>query len=130
MKGNKEVVELWFRKADEDELNIKSILKHKDGTPAAACFLAQQMAEKYLKGLLIFVKNDLLKIHDLVKLEEVLLESFADISVIHNDASMLSGFYVEARYPGDFPEFSWTEAEEAYESAKKIKNYVLLKMGE
>ncbi|MFA4817485.1 MAG: HEPN domain-containing protein [Parcubacteria group bacterium] len=129
MKGHKEVVELWFRKADEDELNIKSILKHKDGTPAAACFLAQQMAEKYLKGLLIFAKNDLLKIHDLVKLAEVLSESFPDISAIHDEASMLSGFYIEARYPGDFPEFSWAEAEEAYESAKIIKKFVSGKAG-
>jgi len=128
MKGNKEVIELWLHKADEDELNIKSILKHRDGTPSAACFLSQQMAEKYLKGFLIFIKNDLVKIHDLIKIEEIISEFFSDINVVHTEVSMLNGFYIETRYPGDFPEFSWAEAEEAYESAKTIKNFVLEKI--
>lgn len=128
MKGNKDVVKLWFQKADEDELNIKSILKHKDGTPSVACFLAQQMAEKYLKGFLIFIKNDLIKIHDLVKLEELISEYFPDIKTIHMEISMLGVFYIETRYPGDFPEFSWLEAEKSYASAKTIKKFVLEKI--
>lgn len=39
----------WWQKAAEDELSIQAILKE-NGAPSTACFLAQQMAEKYLKG--------------------------------------------------------------------------------
>ena len=127
MRGSKEVVELWFSKADDDELNIKSILKHRDGTPSAACFLSQQMAEKYLKGLLVFEKNELVKTHHLIKLKEIISDVVPDINMIHNEASILNDYYIETRYPGDFPEFTWNDAEKAYEAAKKIKEFVLEK---
>ncbi|MBI2459091.1 MAG: HEPN domain-containing protein [Parcubacteria group bacterium] len=49
---NKKIIAArWVRKARDDELNIRSILKHRDGAPSGVCFLSQQMAEKYLKGL-------------------------------------------------------------------------------
>ncbi len=127
MRGSKEVVELWFSKANDDELNIKSILKHRDGTPSAACFLSQQMAEKYLKGLLVFEKNELVKTHHLIKLKEIISDVVPDINMIHNEASILNDYYIETRYPGDFPEFSWDDAEKAYAAAKKIKEFVLAK---
>ncbi len=38
----------WFRKADDDELSLTVILRE-GGAPSTACFLAQQVAEKYLK---------------------------------------------------------------------------------
>ncbi len=117
----------WFKKGDEDELNALSILKHRDGTPGAVCFLSQQIAEKYLKGLLVFLKNDLVKIHDLVKLEEIISEALPDMREMHQETSLLNRFYIETRYPGDFPEFSWKDAEEAYAAAKKIKEFVLEK---
>lgn len=117
----------WFKKGDEDELNALSILKHRDGTPGAVCFLSQQIAEKYLKGLLVFLKNDLVKIHDLVKLEEIISEALPDMREMHQETSLLNRFYIETRYPGDFPEFSWKDAEEAYAAAKKIKKFVLEK---
>jgi HEPN domain-containing protein len=117
----------WFKRGDEDELNVLSILKHRDGTPGAACFLSQQMAEKYLKGLLVFIEKDLVKIHDLVKLEEIISEALPDIREMHQETSLLNRFYIETRYPGDFPEFSWQDAEEAYAAAKKIREFVLEK---
>lgn len=43
----------WLKKAEEDELSIGAILKENGGAPSTACFLAQQMAEKCLKSLLI-----------------------------------------------------------------------------
>ena len=39
----------WFSKADEDELSVRAVLK--EGAPSTACFLSQQIAEKYLKGV-------------------------------------------------------------------------------
>lgn len=116
----------WFRKADDDELNISSILRHRDGTPAVVCFLSQQMAEKYLKGLLIFYNQIFPKIHDLLELETLLLKTLADIKErLHQDLKLLNRYYIETRYPGDYLEFSWHDAEGASEAAKRIKEFVL-----
>lgn len=37
---------------------------------------------------------------------------------------------VETRYPGEFPEFSWHECQQALESTEKIRGFVLGKVGE
>jgi len=118
----------WFQKADEDELNAGSILKHRDGTPSGVCFLSQQMAEKYLKGLLIYNNKSFPKIHDLIQLQTLLLDIIPDIKDYSNELDLLTTYYFEARYPGDYPEFTWKEAEQAYESAKRIKEFVLSKI--
>lgn len=118
----------WFRKADDDELNASSILKHKDGTPAVVCFLSQQMAEKYLKGLLVFYDQPFPKIHDLFQLETLLLKKIPEIEQLHQELKSLNRYYVETRYPGDYPEFFWHEAEEAIEFAKGVKEFVLEKI--
>jgi len=41
---------------------------------------------------------------------------------------ILTTYYFETRYPGDYPEFSWQDAEQAYDAAKKIKKFVLEKI--
>ncbi len=118
----------WFKKADEDELNALSILKHRDGTPSGVCFFSQQIAEKYLKGLLVYRDKPFRKVHDLIDLETLLKDFYADITNFHNDFALLNRFYIKTRYPGDFPEFSWQDAENAYEAAKGIKQFVLSKI--
>ena len=51
-EGNKLNIQEWIAKAKDDELSIKAIIKEK-AAPSTVCFLSQQMAEKYLKALLI-----------------------------------------------------------------------------
>ena len=50
-------VKEWTKRANDDELNARSILTHKDGTPNGVCFLSHQMAEKYLKAFLVHKKK-------------------------------------------------------------------------
>jgi HEPN domain-containing protein len=119
--------ESWFKKAREDELSIEAILKE-SGHPNTACFLAQQMSEKYLKGLLVSADKNFPKMHDLIELETLLLEVFPDIKEMHENLKLLNRFYIETRYPGDFPEFSWQEANGAYSAAKKVKEFALGKI--
>lgn len=115
----------WIKKAEEDELSIKAILK--EGSPSTACFLSQQMAEKMLKGLLVYHQGDFPKIHDLLRLETLLLKYVPDIHQLHDEASLLNRYNTEARYPGDFQEYSQKEAEEAFAAATIIKEFVLKK---
>ena len=127
-ENKKIIVARWVRKAGEDELNIRSILKHRDGAPSGVCFLSQQMAEKYLKAMLIFYDLELMKIHDLIKLISLLENNAPGIKAIGEAATLLNQYYIETRYAGDYPEFSWKDAEAASAAADKIKEYVLEKI--
>jgi HEPN domain-containing protein len=118
----------WFKKGDEDELGILSMLKHRDTTPGIVCFLSQQLVEKYLKALLIFHDQELEKIHDLVRLENKLVDLIPEIRDFHEELKKLNRYYIETRYVGDYPDFFWNDAEEAYDAAKKIKDFVLKKV--
>lgn len=116
----------WIAKAEEDEKSIYAVLK--EGAPSTACFLAQQMAEKYLKGLIVFFGKDFPKVHDLLELESILLSFVSDISFVHKELNELSSYYIETRYPGDYQIFTNRDAEQAYQAALRVKEFVLGKM--
>ncbi|MBI2459851.1 MAG: HEPN domain-containing protein [Parcubacteria group bacterium] len=118
----------WLKKAYDDELNANSILTHRDGTATGVCLLSQQMAEKYLKAFLVFKKQWFPRIHALDKLAEVCSEIDKSFGGLKDDASFLNVFYTPARYPADFPEFFWPDAEKAFSAAKRIKKFVLSKI--
>ena len=115
----------WVKRADEDELNIKSMLKHQDGTSNWVGFLAQQMAEKYLKGLLVFHGQEYPKIHDLLRIASLVAPLAAGVLVFDEELRKLSKLYVISRYPGDMMELPWEKTEEVYAAARRIKEFVL-----
>jgi len=122
------IVGEWIRKAQDDELSIKAILKEK-GAPSTVCFLSQQMAEKFLKAYLINKQREFPKIHHLERLLGLCKEIDRSFKVLNNEAVLLSEYYIETRYPGDYPEgLSWREAEEAYAAALKITDFVMDKI--
>lgn len=121
-------VEEWFHRAQDDELNAASILKHRDGTPAGVCFMSQQMAEKYLKAFLVHKKNWFPKIHPIDRLWELCHDIDQKFNEVKKEAIFLTGFYSATRYPGDLPDFIWKDAEEAFEAANKVKAFVLEKI--
>ena len=53
-----------------------------------------------------------------------------EIKILSNEANLLNQFYIETRYVGDYPDFSWNDAKQAYEAAKKIKEFVLSEIAE
>jgi HEPN domain-containing protein len=119
----------WLKKAEEDERSASAILRGKDGSPSTVCFLSQQMAEKYLKGLMVFHGVRFPKMHDLLELATLLLEKETDVGQLTVDLNNLNSYYIETRYPGNYPEFAWADAEMAFVAASKIKEFVLLKAG-
>ncbi len=88
------------------------------------------MAEKLLKALLIFNQQEFQKIHDLVKLGASLQTFYPDIFDFKQDLQKLSQFYIETRYPADYPEFTKKEAQEAFDMAQKIKLFVNSKISQ
>ncbi len=123
---SKEIYREWFKKAEEDALSLRAVLK--EGAPSTACFLAQQVAEKYLKGLLVFNGKSFPKVHDLLELETLLLDTVKDLREIHQDLEFLNRYYIETRYPGDYSEFTNEECQKAYEAAIRTREFVLIKI--
>lgn len=123
----KTAYDAWLFKAREDELAGLAILKERR-VFAPACFHFQQMAEKLLKGMLVFYKKSFPKAHDLVILTGLLEESVPEIKEYRKDIEMLDRYYIETRYPGDYPEFTLMEAEQAYEAAMNIKKFIVGKI--
>ena len=117
----------WEQYALEDEQIIVLALKE-SGPPNQICLHAQQMAEKYLKGYLAYNKSVPMKTHQLDQLLEDCQKYDPSFSELEQDARQLTDYYTEARYPGDIEHFSLDEAREAYEMAKRVKNFVLFKI--
>lgn len=123
LTGQEKDCQEWFKKAEEDLISNQAVLK--EGSPSTACFLSQQIAEKYLKGLLIFHNIEFPKVHDLLELEGLLLSVEPKIENYKKDLDLLSTYYFETRYPGEYPEFTLQESIAAFEAANKIKEFVL-----
>lgn len=121
----------WVKRAEDDELNAKAILKDYSGTPAMVCFISHQIAEKCLKALLLFYSGNYPKIHSLGKLVSLINPYISSIERdFRKEVVILDPYYVETRYPDDMSleEFTWEMAEEAFDAAKKIKEFVLSKI--
>lgn len=83
------------------------------------CFQAQQAAEKAFKSLLLRYGADLPRVHDLARL--ITLLEYQGESVPENvrEAARLSGYAVEARYPGLSEPVSFEEYREALTLAEE-----------
>lgn len=121
------IVREWFERARNDELNARAILKDRDGTPTLVCFLSQQLAEKFLKGALVyFTGDDVEKTHALRRLGRLLASHVPEIAEHAADLDRLSEYYVTTRYPSDVPleSFTWEHAEAALAAAQKLAEIV------
>lgn len=127
MSKNSKLAKEWFLRAQDDEISIKDILKDKEGSPNTVCFLSQQMAEKYLKGFLSYHQKRTPKIHQLDRLLNLCKKIDEELEKIRKESEELTEFYISTRYPGDYPEFSFKDAEKAFQKAQKIKDLVLEK---
>ena len=121
----KNLAKEWFKKAEDDRKSAKVVLKE-GGYYGTTCFLAQQIAEKYLKGFLVFNKTGIKKIHDLIKLLNECKKIDGDFEELEEECIFLNDYYVETRYPLDAPiDYSKSEAKKAMEAVDKIINFVL-----
>ncbi len=92
----------WVEKAEGDfrsaqrERRVRSRPNHD-----LVCFLCQQCAEKYLKGLLTEASILFRKIHDLEELLDALLPIAPQLEPFRKGLASLTDHAVDFRYPGE-----------------------------
>lgn len=119
----------WLKRGGDDLKSLEILIKYPEGPPSTGCFLAQQAVEKFLKALRTFAGLDPKRTHDLIELATPLAKSYPEIKEFYEDFLSLNQYYIETRYPGDYPEFVWSECRKAHDVALKIKDFVLSKIG-
>lgn len=117
--------EKWFKKAEEDIYTAKLLLKETDSPVCIICFHSQQAAEKYLKAYLVVRNIDFPKTHDLKILINICLTFNQKFSEIEKISSRLSEFGTYPRYPDAFDDIVLSHAQQAFENAIIIKEFVL-----
>lgn len=124
-KARLELAREWFDRADEELEYAKAGFKETQYAPLA-CFLAQQIAEKYLKGFLIAHGVEPPRTHVLTALLKACVDIIGSLEELAETCRTLEQYYIPTRYPGDFPaSYSASEASAALSAAEKIRQRIL-----
>jgi HEPN domain-containing protein len=119
----KRITKEWVAKAEGDWASAqREVRARKNPNYDAACFHAQQCAEKYLKARLQEANLAFGKTHDLVRLLHEVLAVEATWSVLQNDLILLTDFAVDYRYPGSSA--TRMEAQDALKSCQNVRSVI------
>lgn len=114
----------WLRQARRDLRVAQRSIEDSEPAPEAACWHAQQAAEKALKSVLVFLQIEFPYTHDLDTLRD-LIPSGWRLKDEHTDLKWLAKWSVEARYPGDWPDPTEVDALNALQQARAVYESVL-----
>jgi HEPN domain-containing protein len=110
----------WMVKAYQDIQSAKWLLASPDGLYHAVGFHSQQAAEKALKAFLTWHEEPFEKTHSLVALVAKCVKFDESLQNLRQAATTLTPYAVAFRYPGDLPELTAEEANEAYQLALQV----------
>jgi HEPN domain-containing protein len=119
----------WIQKAEGDlatarrEWRARTVPNYD-----AACFHAQQVAEKYLKALLQEAEVPFGKTHNLSLLLDQLKDTYPMLELLRPSLAILNAFAVEYRYPGESADKEI--ARQAVRLAEEVKQAALTAMSE
>lgn len=113
----------WVEKAEGD---FRTAVREKNSAEYpnydAACFHAQQCAEKYLKARLVEAGKDFPKTHDLSAILNLVLPLEPSWESLREDLEHLTDLGVEVRYPGTTADSE--DADEAIRTAQHVRRIV------
>ena len=115
----------WLHKAQLDLEAAEELLSSKRNLHYPACFHCQQAAEKCLKGYLTWFQIEFPKTHSIRELLNLARAINGDLVERVKEASSLTTYGVEVRYPGDLPEPTRQEAETALALARSVRDEIL-----
>lgn len=124
----KDLVNKWINKAEKDLLTAERELSFEDPITDTICFHCQQTVEKYLKAFLVYHQTYFTKTHRIIDLLELCATIDSSFKDELEDADNLTDYAVEIRYPDVWLEPGIEDAKEAFEIAKKVKEFVLNKI--
>lgn len=112
----------WVQKAEEDWEAVRRLLE--SGTLEAVAdvivFLCQQVAEKYLKAILVERGHEPPHTHNLGVLLDLVTGSVPQLEAIRDDTEALGPFAVVFRYPGEWA--TQAEARQAVAMSGRIRD--------
>ena len=110
----------WLAHAESD-LNLAWLAKgRKEILSEQACFHAQQASEKALKAVLLSKRIEFPLVHDLETLIELLKGNAIAFPPEVGEASSLTPYAVEARYPGHLEEVTPSDVDGAIHLADAV----------
>lgn len=121
-------IRTWLRKALHDLRAAERLLLGPDPLCDAAGFHCQQAAEKALKAYLTWRDEPFEKTHSLVALVAKWLAWDPSFEELRTAATTLTPYAVASRYPGDLPELTEAEAQEALTLARQVWDFVLQRL--
>ena len=121
----KKLVKDWVLKADQDLAAAEALLSRDSPLLSPSCFHSQQAAEKYIKAYLTWRQIEFPKTHDIGELLNLIGNVDKDLAESLEDLLFLVPYGVGVRYPGDVPDPDLSEAQEAYNLAKKAQEILL-----
>jgi len=120
-----EFVRQWLSKAEEDFNAAKSLITYGASFLSTICFHSQQAAEKYFKAFLTYHQVEFPKTHDIDELLDLIAPTDSKLSESLRDVIVLTNYGVDVRYPGDFPNVTTSDAQQAIQMAEKVRRLVL-----
>jgi len=115
----------WFRKAEHNLLSISNNMVAASVPWDNVTSDAQQAAEKYLKGFLVYRARRPPKIHDLAELLAICMDFDQALSSLNADCRELTHLGFVSRYPDEPGGPTEVEARRAVEIATRVRDAVL-----
>lgn len=125
---NLKLAKEWFR-IGEQELNYaKAAFDDFDDFYSQMCVQCHQAVEKYLKGFLVYQNKRYPFTHDLVKLIHECSKIDRNFLDFLSNVKTITDYYIELRYPVNYPPRTKKDAKQAIEIAQNIKNFIVEKI--
>ena len=119
------LVAQWVHRADEDVGVVEALVERGGLYPNAIVFHCQQAVEKYLKGFLVSHEVEFPKTHDLAQILALAKNVDANLAEALCDATLLTPYGVEFRYPSDRPDATPAHVQRAMALAVKVRDAVM-----
>jgi HEPN domain-containing protein len=118
----------WVEKAEGDFQTAQRELRARQAPNYdAACFHAQQCAEKYLKAFLVHHSLPFRPIHDLEVLLGLIVPVSSEFELVRDLLLLLNDYAVDFRYPGESA--TKDEARAAVKAMRTVRTFVRPKLG-
>ena len=121
----REFTRQWIKKAEADLKASAAILNAREPFPDIAAFHAQQTAEKFLKAFLVWHQVEYPKTHDISELLDLVAKVDKSLADSLREATVLTDYSVDVRYPGDLSELTLENARKAVKLARKVRETIL-----